>query len=36
VTVPLQTDASMPYGLVYANEPTVAATRFVNAVRELI
>ena len=35
VTIPLQTDASMPYGLVYANEPTVATTRFVNAVREL-
>lgn len=36
VTIPLQSDVSMPYGLVYANEPTVATMRFVNAVRELI
>ncbi len=35
VTIPLQSDVSMPYGLVYANEPTVATTRFINAVREL-
>jgi len=35
VTIPLQSDVSMPYGLVYANEPTVATMRFVNAVREL-
>ena len=35
VTIPLQSDVSMPYGLIYANEPTLATTRFVNAVREL-
>jgi len=35
VTIPLQSDVSMPYGLVYANEPTAATKRFVNAVREL-
>ena len=35
VTVPLQTDASMPYGLVYAKEPTAAAAKFIRAVKKL-
>lgn len=32
LTIPLQTDVSMPYGLVYANEPTAAAAKFIRAV----
>ena len=35
VTVPLQTNYSMPYGLVYAKEPTAATLKFIHAVGEL-
>ena len=35
ITVPLQTDASMPYGLVYAKEPTAAAAKFIHAVQKI-
>lgn len=35
VTVPLQTDLSMPYGLIYAKEPTAAAEKFIQAVRKV-
>jgi len=35
ITIPLETDISMPYGLVYANEPTAAAQKFINAVQKL-
>ncbi len=32
VTIPLETDCSVPYGLVYANEPTAAVNKFLNAI----
>lgn len=35
ITVPLQTSYSMPYGLVYAKEPTTATMKFIQAVRKL-
>ena len=35
ITVPLQTSYSMPYGLVYAKEPTAATLKFIHAVRRL-
>ena len=35
VTVPLQTLYSMPYGLVYAKEPTAATLKFIHAVGKL-
>ena len=35
ITIPLETDISMPYGLVYSNEPTAAAQKFINAVQKL-
>ena len=33
ITIPLKTEASMPYGLVYAKEPTAATMKFIRAVR---
>ena len=36
ITIPLQTDASMPYGLVYAKEPTAAAAKFIHAVEKIL
>lgn len=36
ITIPLQTDYSMPYGLIYAKEPTDAAMKFIKAVKELL
>lgn len=36
ITIPLQTDASMPYGLVYAKEPTAAADKFIKAVKKTL
>ena len=36
ITVPLQTDVSMPYGLVYAKEPTAAAAKFIRAVKKIV
>lgn len=35
ITVPLQTGASMPYGLIYAKEPTSAAAKFIHAVQKI-
>ena len=35
VTIPLQTDISMPYGLIYAKEPTEATMKFIRAVSGL-
>ena len=32
ITIPLKTDASMPYGLIYAKEPTAATEKFIQAV----
>ena len=36
VTIPLQTDNSMPYGLIYAKEPTEAAMKFIKAVSSFL
>ncbi len=36
ITIPLKTDASMPYGLIYAKEPTSAAAKFIQAVKAII
>ncbi len=36
ITIPLQTDFSMPYGLVYAKEPTIAADKFIQAVKVIV
>lgn len=30
ITIPLETDYTMPYGLVYANEPTIATKKFIQ------
>ncbi|WP_207651258.1 hypothetical protein [Intestinibacillus massiliensis] len=35
VTIPLETNYTMPYGLIYANAPTAATKRFIVAVKEL-
>jgi hypothetical protein len=35
ITVPLQAGASIPYGLVYAKEPTAAAVKFIHAVKKI-
>ena len=35
VTIPLKTNYTLPYGLMYANEPTTAAKKFIAAVKEL-
>ena len=35
VTISLQTDISMPYGLIYAKEPTEATVKFIRAVSSL-
>lgn len=35
ITIPLQADYSMPYGLIYAKEPTEATKNFIKAVKEL-
>jgi hypothetical protein len=35
ITVPLQTGASMPYGLIYAKELTAAAAKFIHAVQKI-
>ena len=36
VTVPLQTNFSMPYGLIYAKEPTTATVKFIKAVSSFL
>jgi len=35
VTIPLETEYTMPYGLIYANEPTAATKKFISAVKKL-
>ena len=35
ITIPLRTDASMPYGLIYAKEPTIATEKFIQAVKAI-
>ena len=35
VTIPLETEYTMPYGLIYSNEPTAATKKFVAAVKKL-
>lgn len=35
VTIPLKTNYTLPYGLMYANEPTAAARKFIDAVQRL-
>ena len=35
VTIPLETDYTLPYGLIYAKEPTAAAKKFIHAIREI-
>ena len=35
ITIPLQTGATMPYGLVYSKEPTAAAAKFIHAVQKI-
>ena len=35
VTIPLKTKYTLPYGLMYANEPTAAARKFIEAVQSL-
>ena len=34
ITIPLETDYSLPYGLIYANEPTTAVRKFLRAITE--
>ena len=35
VTIPLKTKYALPYGLMYANEPTSASRKFINAIKEI-
>lgn len=34
ITIPLETDYTLPYGLIYANEPTAATKKFIAAVKK--
>ena len=36
VTIPLKTKSTLPYGLMYANEPTAAAQKFIDAVKDIV
>lgn len=36
VTIPLETEYTLPYGIIYANEPTTAAKRFISAVQKVM
>ena len=36
ITIRLKTDASMPYGLIYAKEPTAATEKFIQAVKTVV
>ena len=36
VTIPLETHYTMPYGLIYANEPTPAVNKFINAAKKIL
>lgn len=35
VTIPLETNYTLPYGLIYANEPASASRKFINAIKEI-
>ena len=35
VTIPLDTDLTLPYGLMYANEPSEALKKFLRIVKKL-
>ena len=35
VTIPLEINTSLPYGLMYANHPTAAAQKFIRAIKEI-
>ncbi len=35
VTIPLNTDLTLPYGLMYANEPSEALKKFLRIVKKL-
>ena len=35
VTIPLETNYTLPYGLMYTNEPTAAANKFIRAIKEI-
>ena len=36
VTIPLETEYTLPYGLIYANEPTAATQKFITASRKFL
>lgn len=36
VTIPLETEYTLPCGLIYANEPTAATQKFIKASREFL
>lgn len=35
VTIPLEIDCTLPYGLMYAKEPTAATQKFICAIKEI-
>lgn len=35
VTIPLENDFNLPYGLIYSNEPTAAVRKFIDAVKKI-
>ena len=35
VTIPLETNYTLPYGLMYANEPTIATKMFINYIKNI-
>ena len=35
VTIPLEIDCTLPYGLMYAKEPTLATQKFIGAIKEI-
>lgn len=35
VTIPLEIDCTLPYGLMYAKEPTTATQKFICAIKEI-
>ena len=36
VTIPLKTEYTLPYGLMYATEPTPATNKFITAIKQLL
>lgn len=36
VSIPLETEHSLPYGLIYANDPTVATKKFIESVKKIM